>query len=206
MKQIFATILLATTSVAANAQLQKGNLMFGGSIGGAGYSGGVFSLSLQPRAGYFVTDRFVTGLALNGNYSRYRFLDGSAGVATSLGGTAQVFGRYYFVKKDEKKPVPTLAPFAEVGGGFYVSRISNYLPFYYSQRFTGATGYLSAGTSYFLTPSVALEGRLTGTYMQYSRPHSFVLVHERSLNADFGFQIFLNRGKAKKSEAAEVGR
>ena len=68
-KFLMSAIVFALCSIgAANAQLEKGSVLVGGSIGDIRFglgSGSYFSLNLTPRVGYFVQNNLAFGAKVN---------------------------------------------------------------------------------------------------------------------------------------------
>ena len=102
VKIIPATLLLI--SISATSQITKGNFMVGGSgyfnnsnaknSEGAQIQSGS-QIILQPNIGYFIYDRFVTGLTTRFGYSK------TNGSKSSFGFGLGPFVRYYFLKTDK---------------------------------------------------------------------------------------------------------
>ena len=100
--QLFFFIALAFT-LTTNAQITKGNWMFGGSgsytyrnidtgVGGSKTS----VLTIKPNAGYFIKDKFVIGSSMS--YYKYKTLQGIGSYVKNYG--AGLFSRYYFLKTE----------------------------------------------------------------------------------------------------------
>lgn len=200
MKNLFVTILLAMASATANAQLEKDNLMLGGTGGfgfGGGGSGFTGTLSLQPRAGLFLTDRVVVGAGIGLGLSTYR--NYYEGRITSYAGSFQPFVRYYFGKAPGKGEVPkSVVPFAEIGAGVSGGFLAR------GPRFGGASGYGMVGINKFFNEHVALEVNLS--YMQQSTSFDNTPFRSRGLSGGIGLQIFLDRGKAKQPKGTDAAR
>lgn len=96
LKKTFLAVLFISTCFFAQAQFEKGSILFGAGMDysiGPSISGATIETSVGTLDfGYFVKDRFAVGLGLNiknGFGLKYSLLDYNA----------DVFGRYYFLKK-----------------------------------------------------------------------------------------------------------
>jgi len=128
------------SSDVGTAPIQKGNWMVGGGIGSLGYDfdSEVFNISLEPGAGYFVSDGIAIGLKLIANYQTIK--EGDNPFSYGL----LPFARYYF-------PEGASASnrfFAEAKAGIAGSRGGDDVNF----GFGAGLGY-----SHFITRTVALE-------------------------------------------------
>lgn len=188
------------------AQFSKGNWMVEGSIGNIsisnnkndyssettssnGNSNG-FSFGLNPRAGYFVTNNFVTGLSV------YLYLGKSSGESTNVAGiktsdsesssntlSVSPFVRYYF--PSNKK----LRFYTQLEGGIDTS-LSNkslynsYNPttgaFSYSQeknfskKDSGFSANALIGVNYFLSKNVALNTGVAYSISKSSNTYNYI--------------------------------
>jgi hypothetical protein len=140
---LVATLFFA---LCANAQIDKGNWMMGGSASFSNFkdvnNGTIISestsLYINPNIGYFVIDK----LAIGSNVGfLYFFPKGDVKVSTSY--NISPFIRYYFLEKE--KPINI---FSEAGYGIELNSLSNNV----GQRLN-----LKAGAVYFLNSSVGLE-------------------------------------------------
>ncbi len=178
-KILFSTLFILACSLgAATAQLQKGSVLVGGSIGNISFGLGdasVFSMGITPRAGYFIQDNLAIGAKVD------------AGFVTQKGGNTTYnygvngFGRYYFGPKEFDTLLKQGRWFAEVGAGF--SGIKGADP--------GFNLNFGPGYAYFLNEHVAVEALAL-----YNGQFGSGSVHGLSLNV--GFQIYLPLSKIKK--------
>ncbi len=192
MKKINALFLVAAMAVAApaaNAQIQKGNLMVGANLAdiGLGFQSGgnTFSLSLSPKLGYFIEDNVVIGglvdIGLNA---------GSGSTIFNYGIGA--FGRYYIGDK-QAVLLKHSRFFLEANVG--ISGINS------NNATTNGLGLgFGPGVAYFITENIGLEALL-----KYNNTIGFgnsIVAHRLSLNV--GFQIYLPTKKAREiyNEAA----
>ncbi|HEX8609422.1 MAG TPA: hypothetical protein VF679_12345 [Pedobacter sp.] len=188
MKKIILTCALALGLLTSEAQIQKGNVMMGGNLSNISFGldkPNVFSLSINPKAAWFVQD----GLALGG--------DVNLGLSTSKGNGESInygigaLGRYYGAT-GANEVVNNSRFFGEVTVG-----ISGVNP--NEGESTNGLGFsFGPGFTYFVTPSIGLEALLK--YQGTAGFGSSAYAH--SLNLGIGFQIYL----PGRSTAARVGR
>jgi len=154
-----------------------------------------FTLSVQPTAGYFVTDRWVVGLGLQASYTKLRFnsefpdflLDYSV---RSLG--MEALTRYYVGAPDKR-----LRPFALARIGFSHTA-SNYINPRQPPTINSTNAWLTArggaGANLFLSPRAALEASLTYSLGKTQTPDAMTFDDNR-FGLNFGFQFFLGGTK-----------
>lgn len=187
MKKLSFLMLLLLASISfAHAQTEKGGLMVGGT-GGLNFldlseetgAGTIFSFSIAPNVGYFVTDGLAVGAAVGLGFSNN---DNSNSSNFSFG----PFARYYINLGDA-----ALKPFATAGVGF--SR-STFNPDQ-GDKVTrdGTSLQLGIGATYFLTRNVGLEAILGyNNINEKSDLSGFESENKFSnIGLNFGFQIFL---------------
>jgi|SRR5690606_28667030 hypothetical protein len=153
------------------APIQQGNWIVGGSLGSLGYSfeGENFNISVNPRAGYFISDGVAIGLGLIGTLATVPNDDDIWGYGISP------FVRYYFPEG------------ASSTGRFFAQGdigISG------SDPGSGASLALGANVGYahFVTNSVALE--VSAGY-NYSKATVSGSTGQSGLGVALGFQIYL---------------
>lgn len=157
----------------ANAQIQKGNWMVGGSVANMQFTNNL-NLTLNPKAGYFVADRFVVGAGVDLSVSKTK---GSSDVATNWG--IAPFARYYFTSTEIDSMLKNGAFFAEGSAGFGGNNTNS------GSSTNGVNLGLGAGYAYFITPNVSLEGMLKlSTTTGVGDPTA-------NLGASVGFNIYL---------------
>jgi len=198
MKSLVVLSVFLLASLSVSAQLQKGGWMVGGTGGGAfggggGGGGSVVTVSLAPRAGYFLTDRVVVGSEIGLGYTTFR---GDNPVRQHIFGTGlQPFARYYFGKAPGSDDASgLLVPFAELSGGFNYGRAGN------SSAMMGSAS-AALGANYFLNRNVALEAGLY--YSRYFNQDGRIFATQ-PLNLRIGFQIFLGGRNRSASPATEL--
>ncbi|BAV10383.1 Outer membrane protein beta-barrel domain-containing protein [Filimonas lacunae] len=180
---LFASILFA--GVAANAQINKGQWLAGGTLGFSSSKAGdnkTTNINLNPNAGYFVINNLAVGLEADYGYSKYKTKVAGADFSTkttSIG--AAPFVRYYVLPTAQKTNVFVHGAYAF---GSTKSDDASSVSF---NAFKFA-----AGPAFFLTPSVALEASV---YYQ-SQKAKYDAERTNTFGLAVGFQVHL--GKAKK--------
>lgn len=160
-----------TSADVGTAPIQKGNWMVGGSLANLGYSfeGKAFSINVQPRAGYFISD----GIAI--------------GAQTNLGFTA--------VKNHDNEWNYGIAPFVR----YYLNKGSSASGRFFGQGDVGIAGSsvgkdvslalgVNLGYAHFITRTVALEA--TAGY-NYTKSNVNLGDKSSGLGIGLGFQIYL---------------
>jgi hypothetical protein len=196
MKSIacFVFVLICVCVQSGYAQLEKGNVMVGGSMrfsrsttkNSSGTPTAIIkSFSISPDISYFLTDRFAAGLSFP--YSFYRTTDkvgnfGSFSQTYSIGPKV----RYYF-------PFGKWAIFPELNYGLG-KQIQRYTTFGNAiSKFQSVRA--GAGIAYFMNSHVAVEGLL---FYQFSRNNPGGSINEitgTSVYFNVGLQVYLNRSK-----------
>lgn len=153
------------------APVQKGNWIVGGSLGSLGYSfeGKNFNISVNPRAGYFVSDGIAIGLGVTGSLAAVSGADNVWGYGVAP------FVRYYFPEG------------SSASGRFFAQGdvgISGSSPGSGASLAAGA----NVGYAHFITNSVALEASLG---YNYSKATVSGANGQSGLGVALGFQIYL---------------
>ena len=178
MKKFLATVLLSATAIlAANAQIQKGNVMVGGNLTNINLGlddPKVFSVDITPKAAWFIQDNIALGGYVNFGLQTAK----NSSTRTSYGIGA--LGRYYTGKDVEVLRHGRLFAEGTVGiGGENVSRGGG--------NTNGLNLSVGPGFAYFITPNIGLE-----TLLKYNGLVGFGSeTTQSSLNLSFGFQIYL---------------
>lgn len=181
MKKLFIAAAAALFSINATAQLQQGNWMVGAEVANVKFTNG-FSMSLTPKLGYFVQDRWVVGAQVGLDVQSP---EGTSDTQTDW--SIAPFTRYYFASNEVDNLLNNGAFFAEGSAGFGGNNSSA------GNSTNGVELGIGAGYSYFITPTVGLEGLL-----KYKG-----LVGGGNTNAQgnlylgVGFQIYLPNSRAK---------
>lgn len=175
---------------AANAQIQKGNVMMGANLTDINFGldkPNVFNLTINPKAAWFVQD----GLALGG--------DVLFGLATEKGGGTAInygigaLGRYYGAT-GANEVVKNSRFFGEATVG-----VNGINPAQGGS--TNGLGFsFGPGFTYFVTPSIGLEGLLK--YNGVVGFGSSAYAHKLTLGV--GFQIYLPGQKTANKVARDV--
>jgi hypothetical protein len=187
MKKIILTCAIALGFLGTQAQIQKGNVMMGANISDISFGldkPNPFSLNINPKAAWFVQD----GLALGGEVNLGLATEKGSGTSVNYGVGA--LGRYYG-STGANEVVNNSRFFGEVTVG-----VSGRNP--YEGPSTNGLGFsFGPGFTYFVTPSIGLEGLL-----KYQGVAGFGgSAYAHSLNLGIGFQIYLpGRSTARKVE------
>ncbi|QNF33581.1 hypothetical protein HUW51_12935 [Adhaeribacter swui] len=164
------------TSATAFSSIQRGNWLVGADLGSIGqnFKSKTFNFSVQPRAGYFVSDNAVLGAQIQLGFNSVK-----GGGNTFIYGLTP-FARYYF----PEGATPTHRWFGEalagIGGTTYKNDdIDPVVSAVYGVR---------AGYAHFVASNVSLEGTLNLT-----RSHADIDVGnaQTGLSLGFAFQIYL---------------
>lgn len=173
---IFAQVTTPPTSapVAADA-IQRGNWMVGGSLGSTGFnfSTETYQLTLEPSAGYFISERIAIGAQAIIGLTAY---DGGTNFNYGLA----PFARYYFPEGAS----PTGRWFGEAKVGFAGSSYEGNVE---DEPISVLLG-IRAGYAHFIARNVALEGSLGYTY---SKADVNASSSTSGLGISLGFQIYL---------------
>lgn len=178
MKKLLAGLLLsATTILAANAQIQKGNVLVGGNLTNINLGlddPKIFSVDITPKAGWFIQDNVAVGGYVNFGLRTAK----NSSTTTSYGLGA--LGRYYTGKDTEVLKHGRFFAEATVGiGGTNVSGGG--------ANTNGLNLSVGPGFAYFITPNIGLE-----TLLKYNGLVGFgSATTQNNLNLSFGFQIYL---------------
>ena len=175
--QLFFFIALAFT-LTTNAQITKGNWMFGGDIAFS-YSKSkpksivnskTFDMNLSPNVGYFFWDKFAVGTKINYTFSQSKSDSGTSKFERLL---VSPFVRYYFLETE--KPINF---FLESAYRFAILNENN------STEFS-----VKGGAAIFLNSSVAFEIALE--YLNSNTNTAYVGLNTILLG--FGVQIHLEK-------------
>ena len=187
MKKLLFTMLAAAgIAGAANAQIQKGNVLVGANITNISFAldkPNAFALSINPKAAWFIQD----GLALGGDVQLGVEAPGK-GLGTTINYGIGALGRYYG-SKGANELVNHSRFFAEATVGINGRNLSG----------GGSTNGLGLsfgpGFAYFITPNIGLE-----TLLKYNGVVGFgSSAYAHGLNLGVGLQVYLpGRATAKK--------
>ncbi|PSL47381.1 hypothetical protein CLV51_102228 [Chitinophaga niastensis] len=189
---VLSAVLFGT---AANAQIQKGNIMVGGTLANLGLNfqkqSTQFSMNLTPKAAWFIKD----GLALGG-YVNFGLSTNNPGTNTNYGVGA--LARYFVEDKNVRKLEFSKRTrfFLEGTAGFAGQNLAN------GASTNGLDIGIGPGISYFITPNIGLEGLL-----KYDLTVGFgSSTTSNRINLGVGFQIYLPSAKAKQIYKEETGK
>lgn len=188
MKKLFSTIILGCIcTFAANAQIQKGNVMMGANLSNIKFGldkPNEFTFNVSPKAAWFVQD----GLAIGGEVNLGLATQKGSGTDFSYGVSA--LGRYYG-ETGANELVKSSRFFGEATLG-----IQGYNPS--GGGSTNGLGFsFGPGFTYFVTPSIGLEALL-----KYNGVVGFgSSAYAHNLGIGVGFQIYLpGKSTARKVE------
>ncbi|HEX8461384.1 MAG TPA: hypothetical protein VF623_08135 [Segetibacter sp.] len=176
---ILAVVMTAGT-FAANAQIQRGNVMVGGDIADFNLGlnkGSYFTMQISPKAAWFVRDNTALGGYVN------------LGVSTAKGqGTTFIYGvgalgRLYV----SGNAVPALNHTRLFFEGNLGIEGENYSASNINSSTNGLGLGIGPGLAYFITPNIGLEGLL-----KYQGIVGFgTRATTSNLNLNVGFQVYL---------------
>jgi len=185
MKKNYLILLLAVCICStAFGQLQRGNVLVGGEISNFRFDlgeGKNFSMTINPKAAWFIQDNFAAGPYLNFGLSTAK------GLGTDINYGLGIFSRYY-VNREQVNLLRHTRLFFEgnVGiEGFNPDQGDN----------TNGLGLgIGPGIAYFITPNIGLEAlvKYNGIVGFGSSPTSNLL------NLGIGFQIYLPSTRIKE--------
>jgi hypothetical protein len=168
-----------TSAAVANSAVQKGNWLVGAGIGSLGqnFRAKTFTIDIEPRVGYFISDNAAVGTQVQLGLQIYK-----GGETFSYGLTP--FIRYYF----PEGATPTNRWFGEALVGFGGSNLKDNE----GDSFLSSVYGIRGGLAHFLTSSVALEGTLNLT-----RSHANIEIDSGTtgLSVGLALQIYLPAGE-----------
>lgn len=166
----------------SNAQIQEGNWMVGGQITNIKFTNG-FNMSLTPKLGYFIKDRWALGAQVGLDIASP---EGTSDTQTTW--SIAPFTRYYFSDAEVDTLLNNGAFFAEASAGFGGDNSGS------GNSTNGLDLGIGAGYAYFLTPNVGLEGLLKFQGLVGGGNDNV----NGNLYLGVGFQIYLPSSKAKE--------
>ena len=175
MKKYLYLISFLVSSIALNAQTDKGDWMVGGNLA---FNTAKKNTSIQftPQAGFFFAKNFVLGGQLAVAYNE----QGSTNI-TDFGIGPYV--RYYFGETKAR-------PFFAGDMNFLSSHVKTPLG---TSNTTAFEYFLGAGASFFINENVAVDGILGYRHAQYKNEEG-----SGGLNLRIGFQVFLSRRQVSR--------
>lgn len=200
MKKIalLSTAAVLFASLTTYAQPKKGDWMVGANIANTMAAtsswGTQFSVNLNPSAGYFLSNRVAVGTGVGLSYQH--FDKNFSSFNTSL----MPFARYYFAKK-EGMQAQKLYLFGEVSAGVGAGTSSYINNIGIKRKVSGGTFQSSAGLglTYFILPSVSIEGAFRFNYNKPFPPR-YGVSNQVIPSLSLGFQIYLPGKKRKNTE------
>ncbi|MGY3213834.1 hypothetical protein ACVW2L_002887 [Mucilaginibacter sp. HD30] len=177
MKKVLIAGLLAFTGLAAQAQIQEGNVLMGGNIANLNLgldNSKIFSFDLTPKAAWFIEDN----LALGG-YANLGIRTAKNTATTTTYGVGAL-GRYY--AGNDVEVLRHGRFFAEATLGFGGINVSNGVG-----NTNGINLGIGPGFAYFITPNIGLE-----TLLKYNGLRGFGnAAFQSTLNLSLGLQVYL---------------
>ncbi|WP_316803842.1 hypothetical protein [Pedobacter nototheniae] len=187
MKKLLITLLTASVvTLSAKAQISKGDVMIGANLSNINFAldkPNAFSLTLNPKAAWFIQD----GLALGGDVS-FGVETPGKGLGTTINYGVGALGRYYG-SKGANELANHSRFFGEATVGISGRNLSG-------GGSTNGLGFsFGPGFTYFVTRNVGLE-----TLLKYQGVVGFgSSAYAHNLNLGVGFQIYLpGKSTAKK--------
>lgn len=181
MKKIFlSTAAILFFAICSQAQIQKGNVLVGGDLANFNLGldkGSYFSLSINPKAAWFIQDNIATGAYVNLGLVTAK----NSNTSTTYGVGA--LARYYLGSNElnTEKVVRHTRAFVEGTVGIEGSNVSH------GPSTNGLGLGIGPGIAYFITPTIGLEGLL-----KYNGIIGFGNeVTTNNLGLNVGFQIYL---------------
>lgn len=183
MKRTIIAAILAIAFITfgnnTNAQIQKGDMMFGSNITnlrlGLGSDANT-SFTLNPKVGYFVMDRLVVGVDLLLGIDKVSGVDG---VGINYG--AGAFGRYYISDSN-------IEPFKR--WKWFLEGTAAFKGFNHTEGGNSTNGLglgFGPGVAYFITPNIGLEA-----LVKYDGIIGFGSAsNKNNLLFSVGFQVYL---------------
>ncbi len=175
MKNFLALLILLITVTNLSAQIQKGTVLIGGTVGFNNVSedgDGITTINFSPIVGFFLSDRLAIGGSLD-----FNLIADDGDNTTSFGLTP--FVRYYF---NDSGPARF---FGQAKAGFQIGTTD------FSEDVSTALVFgLGLGADFFLNDNVAIEGFLGYQRLQY--PDAEFGINNIGLN--FGVAAFIGRG------------
>lgn len=167
MKKILLSLAVLATGAAAQAQegtfgFNQGDILLEGSIQSSSVKDEVTVNNIEassketttlfnPKAGYFINDKFVLGVELG--VGATKLTEQLGNVQTVEKGNAfyaGVFGRYYFLDLGQR-----FKTYTEVGLGMENSKYTDDLGVV--TKYSGFNAGLGLGVNYFVTPKIAIN-------------------------------------------------
>ncbi len=191
MKKLLTIIILSTTTIfAAQAQIQKGNVMIGGNLANINLgldAPNVLSFDITPKAAWFIEDNIALGGYVNFGLETAK----NSGTITNYGVGA--LGRYYSGKSVEVLKHGRFFAEATAGiGGVNVSKGGG--------NTNGLNLSVGPGFAYFVTPNIGLE-----TLFKYNGLVGFgSATTQNNLNLSFGLQIYLPGKKTANKIKSDI--
>lgn len=174
---VILAVIMTAGAFVGKAQIQRGNILVGGNLVDFGLGlnkGSQFTMTLQPKAAWFINDNTALGTYVNLG------LTTGAGAGTSVQYGVGALGRRYF-GGNALDVLKHTRLFLEANVGIEGVNYSG------GESTNGLGIGVGPGLAYFVTPNIGLEGLL-----KYQGILGFGTAATTSnLNLNVGFQIYL---------------
>ena len=174
------------------SQIQKGNILVGGNLANFNLGladGSPFSMSLEPKAAFFIRDNVAVGGYVNFGLQT---IPGGNGSLTTYGVGA--LARYYLGAAEAPDFIKHSRIFFEGNAGISGKNVPN------GSSTNGLGLGIGPGIAYFITPNIGVE-----TLLKYNGLVGFGNETTQSdLNLNVGFQIYLPSKKLRTTLQNDV--
>jgi outer membrane autotransporter protein len=194
-KKLIPTFFMVFFCVAVTAQIEKGRILAGGSLGlsfrnyrsvadgTTTYEQKNTSFSLTPRAGYFITNAIVVGAGLGLSASSTKYEDDDKYLSTAISFTP--FVRYYL-------PQRVFGQF-EIGLGSSKDKYTYVNDDNEEYKYKSFSWSLGVGYAYFLNNNVAIEPLVSYYAITYTDKDNTELKDKYgNIMLQIGFSIYLD--------------
>ncbi len=175
MKNVYFLLLSVTSITTLSAQIQKGTILLGGSLGfnNTNQDGeNLTTINISPSAGFFLSNRFAVGSSLNLSLTAN---DGFSASTIGLG----PFARYYFNNSGPARF------FGQANVGFQAVFLGD------NDGIGLLTSGLGIGADFFLNDHVSIVGLLGYQRVQSSRSE----FNYGNIGLNFGIAAFIGGGR-----------
>jgi len=174
MKHLFTLLMLIAFSIHLSAQIQKGTVLLGGTVGFNRISedgNGISYANFSPNFGYFFSNQFALGSSLD-----FVLVANDGDSKSSFG--LSPFARYYFSDSGNSRF------FGQAKVGFLTGDTD------FFEKSTALTFGVGIGADFFLNEHVAIEAFLGYQRLQYSEYE----VGLNNIGLNFGVAAFIGGG------------
>ncbi len=153
---LFAATCLAAMSHAQEFNFQKGDILLEGNAGlystkrKGDWQWKSTSLTLNPKVGYLLTEKFAVGLDLGYRLDKNIMSGEMSGDSKTQSYRFGAFGRYYFLELGKR-----FKTYAEGAASYGFTNYDNYTNYDYDRLDTYAAS-AGIGANFFITPKIAI--------------------------------------------------